>query len=116
MAYSPWSEEAFSYHTSSSYTCPLERLFDNTLDIGYAYNIGLSQAIHLTNIHSDNSMAAASNSMPLNGEKSVELRICFSRNPPQPAPLWEHEVPVLTTTKYLGFHMDSDLSGGTHIR
>ncbi|XP_071383975.1 uncharacterized protein [Centroberyx affinis] len=31
-----------------------------------------------------------------------------------PRPLaWE--VPVVTTTKYLGFHLDSDLSGDTHI-
>ena len=55
--------------------------------------------------------------MLLNGEKSVELRICFARNPPQPPPLSlaGKDVPVVTTTKYLGFHLDSDLSGDTHI-
>ncbi len=48
---------------------------------------------------------AASNNMLLNVEKSVELRICFPRNPPQPAPLFlgGKEVLVVTTTEYLGF-------------
>ncbi len=47
----------------------------------------------------------------------MELRICFSKNPPQSAPLFlgGQEVPVVTTTKYLGYHLDSDLSGDTHI-
>ncbi|KAJ8339154.1 hypothetical protein SKAU_G00359400 [Synaphobranchus kaupii] len=43
------------------------------------------------------------------------MRICFSRNPPQLAPLFlgGQEVPIVTTTKYLGFHLD--LSGNTQV-
>ncbi|KAJ8358657.1 hypothetical protein SKAU_G00151820 [Synaphobranchus kaupii] len=92
----------------------------------YADDVGLSRAIPLTNIHSDTSMQmeakqldewAASNNMVLNGKKSVEMKICFYRNPPQlvPLSLGGQEVPVVTTTKYLGFHLDSDLSGDTHV-
>uniref|UniRef100_A0A8C7KN72 Uncharacterized protein n=1 Tax=Oncorhynchus kisutch TaxID=8019 RepID=A0A8C7KN72_ONCKI len=56
------------------------------------------------------------NNMLLNGKKSVKLRICFSKNPPQPAPLilGGQAVPVLTCTKYLGFHLDNQLSGNQH--
>ncbi|KAJ8381215.1 hypothetical protein SKAU_G00019930 [Synaphobranchus kaupii] len=130
--YSSWSEVTsgvpqggvvslylFLLHMSTRKT-----VFDNTLDTGYADDVGLSQAIPLTNIHSDRSMEmeakqldewAASSNMLLNGKKSVEMRICFSRNPPQLAPLFlgGQEVPIVTTTKYLGFHLDSDLSGNT---
>lgn len=103
-----------------------ETLFQDTLDIGYADDIGLSRAIALKNIDIDQTMTletqqldkwAEENSMQLNGDKSVELRICFSKNPVQPAPLvlGGKEVPVVTTTKYLGFHLESNLSGNFHI-
>lgn len=57
------------------------------------------------------------NNMLLNGKKSVELRICFSQNPPQPATLilGGQAVPVLTSTKYLVFYLDNQLSGNQHI-
>lgn len=108
------------------YMSTRETLFQDTLDIGYADDIGLSRAISLKNINSDRTLElearqldkwAAENSMQLNGDKSVELRICFSKTPTQPAPLvlGGKEVPVVTTAKYLGFHLDSDLSGDSHI-
>lgn len=100
--------------------------FSDTLDTGYADDVGLSRAIPLTNIYNDRSMEmeakqlddwAADNNMQLNGKKSVEMRICFSKNPPQLPPLFlgGQEVPIVTTTKYLGFHLDSDLSGNTQV-
>uniref|UniRef100_A0A8C8FS53 Reverse transcriptase domain-containing protein n=1 Tax=Oncorhynchus tshawytscha TaxID=74940 RepID=A0A8C8FS53_ONCTS len=43
--------------------------------------------------------------------------IYFSRDHPQPAPLilGGQKIPGVTTTKYLGFHLDSNLSGDTHV-
>ncbi|KAJ8353276.1 hypothetical protein SKAU_G00208430 [Synaphobranchus kaupii] len=132
--YSSWSEVMsgvpqggvvspylFLLHMSTRKT-----VFDNTLDTGYADDVGLSWAIPLTNIHSDRSMEmeakqldewAASSNMLLNGKKSVEMRICFSRNLPQLVPLFlgGQEVPIVTTTKYFGFHLDSDLSCNTQV-
>ena len=50
-------------------------------------------------------------------KKSVEIRICYYWDHPQPTPLIleGQEVPVVTTTKYIGFHLDSNLSGDTHM-
>lgn len=101
-------------------------LFDDTLDIGYADDIGLSRAIRLSDIGNDTSMErearqleewAAANNMLLNGKKSVELRVCFAKDPPQPPPLIldGQVVPVVTSTKYLGFYLDNQLSGDVHI-
>ena len=103
-----------------------DAVFEDTLDVGYADKIGLSRAIPIANIMSDTSMCleakrldewAAKNKMMLNGKKSVELRICFARDPPQPPPLMlgGQEVPVVTTTKYLGYHLDNNLTGDVHI-
>lgn len=61
---------------------------------------------------------AAVNNMQLNEDtKLVDLQICFSKHPPQPAPVVPggKDVPVATTPKYLGFHLDSGLSGDSHI-
>ncbi|KAK6325851.1 hypothetical protein J4Q44_G00051930, partial [Coregonus suidteri] len=99
-------------------------VFSDTLDTGYADDVGLSRAIPLTSVQEDTSMGleiqqleewATSNNMVLNGKKSVEIQICFYKDHPQPAPLilGGQKVPVVTTTKYLGFHLDSNLSGDT---
>ena len=47
----------------------------------------------------------------------MELRICFAKDPPQPPPLILNGqvVPVVTSTKYLGFHLDNQLSGDVHV-
>ncbi|KAJ8417503.1 hypothetical protein AAFF_G00223460 [Aldrovandia affinis] len=121
--YSPWSEVKsgvpqggvvspylFLLHMSTRRT-----VLSGTPDTGHADDVGLSQAIPLTNIESDTTMGkemeqlnkwAASNNMLLNGKNSVEVWICFSKNPPQPAPLilGGQEVPVVSSTIYLGFH------------
>ncbi|KAJ8391003.1 hypothetical protein AAFF_G00097810 [Aldrovandia affinis] len=90
-------------------------VLSDTVDTGYADNVGLSQAIPLTNIESDTTMGmeteqldkrASPNNMLLNRKKSVEVRICFSKNLPQPASLilGGQDVPVVSSTKYLWFH------------
>ena len=49
----------------------------------------------------------------MNGQQ----RYVFARNPPQPPPLMlgGQEVPVVETTKYLGYHLDQNLTGDVHI-
>ena len=91
-------------------------MFEDTLGVGHAGDIGLSRAIPIPNIMSDTSMQleaqrleewAAKNKMKLNGTKSVDLRIWFAQSPPQPPPLMlgGQGVPVVETTKYLGYHL-----------
>ena len=78
------------------YMATRNAVFEDTLDVGYADDIGLSRAIPVSNIMSDTSMQleaqrldewAAKNKMMLNGKIVMELRICFAQNPPQPPPL-----------------------------
>ncbi len=55
--------------------------------------------------------------MLINANKSVELRICFAQNlqQPSPLPLRGQNVPVVSSTKCLGYHLNSKLSGNSHI-
>ena len=71
-------------------------IFEDTLDTCYADDIGLSCDLRLVNIENVTSTEeeekqledwTIENHMLLNGKKSVKLRICFSQNPPQTAPL-----------------------------
>uniref|UniRef100_A0A8C7G191 Reverse transcriptase domain-containing protein n=1 Tax=Oncorhynchus kisutch TaxID=8019 RepID=A0A8C7G191_ONCKI len=111
--FSPWSEFTsgvpqggvaspylFLLHMSTQNV-----FYSDTLDIGYADDVGLSRAIPLTIIKEDTSMDleakqleewATSNNMLLNGKKPLEIRICFFRHYAQPAPLilGGQEVPV----------------------
>ena len=70
------------------YMATRNAVFEDTLDVEYADDIGLLRAIPISNIMSDTSTQleaqrldewAAKNKMMLNGKKSVELRICFAQ-------------------------------------
>ncbi|KAJ8398077.1 hypothetical protein AAFF_G00431540 [Aldrovandia affinis] len=62
----------------------------------YADNVGLSRAIPLTNIESITTMGMEmeqlDNKMLMNGKMSVEVRICFYKNPPQPGAVSEESL------------------------
>ncbi len=103
-----------------------EVIFDDTLDTVYADDIGISRAVQLKDIETDKKMEmeahaletwAQNNNMLLNGNKSVEIRICFAKHSIQPPPLilGGQEVPVVLQSKYLGYHLDNQLNGNYHI-
>lgn len=94
-AHSPWTEVTSGVPQGgvvSPYvfllpTATQDAMFEDTLDVGYADDFGLSRAIPISSIMSDTSMCqeaqrldewAAKSKMILNGKKSVELRICFA--------------------------------------
>ncbi|CAH1233292.1 Hypp671 [Branchiostoma lanceolatum] len=97
-----------------------------TTNIGYADDIGLSRCMPCVTAETDDTMQeetahldswATQNNMVMNGDKSYELRICFSRIPPvlPPLILGGKEVPVVTCATYLGFKMTSNLKWDSHI-
>ncbi|KAI8485491.1 male genitalia morphogenesis [Branchiostoma belcheri] len=101
--------------------------YNDTLDVGYADDVGLSRSIPCRSCGVDNTMSAEAlqldtwagqNDMILNGKKSQQLQICFSRNIPVPPPLslGGELVPVTTTAKGLGFTFDSTLSWQAHVK
>ncbi|KAI8478954.1 hypothetical protein Bbelb_433130 [Branchiostoma belcheri] len=60
---------------------------------------------------------ANKNNMIMNGDKSYELRLCFSKNPPVPPPLTlgGKEVPVVECATYLGFKRNRSLGWDNQI-
>ncbi|KAI8514659.1 hypothetical protein Bbelb_072500 [Branchiostoma belcheri] len=60
---------------------------------------------------------ANKNNMIMNGDKSYELRLCFSKNPPVPPPLTlgSKEVPVVECATYLGFKRHRSLGWDSQI-
>ncbi len=103
-----------------------EVIFGDTLDTVYADDIGISRAIKLKDIETDKKMEmealaletwAQNNNMLLNGNKSVEIRICLAKNSIQPSPLilGGQEVHVMLQSKCLGYHLDNQLNGNYHI-
>ncbi|KAI8488131.1 hypothetical protein Bbelb_342490 [Branchiostoma belcheri] len=60
---------------------------------------------------------ANKNNMIMNGDKSYELRLCFSKNPPVPPPLTlgGKEVPVVECATYLGFKRHRSLGWDSQI-
>ncbi|KAI8479510.1 hypothetical protein Bbelb_427710 [Branchiostoma belcheri] len=102
-------------------------VYNDTLDVGYADDVGMSRSIPCRSCGVDNTMSAEAlqldtwagqNDMLLNGKKSHQLQICFSRNTPVPPPLslGGELVPVTTTAKGLGFTFDSTLSWRAHVK
>ncbi|XP_035676231.1 uncharacterized protein LOC118415630 [Branchiostoma floridae] len=96
---------------------------DNT---GYADDIGLSRTIPCDAVETDDTMQqeatqldswAADKNMIMNGDKSYELRLCFSKHPPEPPPLTlgGKVVPVVDCATYLGFKVHSNLRWDSHI-
>ncbi|CAH1251249.1 MFHAS1 [Branchiostoma lanceolatum] len=97
-----------------------------TSNIGYADDIGLSRCIPCVTAEQDNTMQdeathldswATQNNMTMNGDKSYELRICFSRVPPDLPPLilGGKEVAVVTCATYLGFKISSNLKWDSQV-
>ncbi|KAI8488996.1 hypothetical protein Bbelb_332200 [Branchiostoma belcheri] len=93
-----------------------DTVYTNTLDVGYADDVGLSRSVPLKQVGSDNTMTeeaaqldswAVRNDMLLNGKKSQLLLICSSRGVPTMPPL---------TLGGLGFTFDSKLSWEEHVR
>ncbi|KAI8522057.1 hypothetical protein Bbelb_018110 [Branchiostoma belcheri] len=99
--------------------------YPTTTNIGYADDIGLSRYISCVTAESNNTMQEAThldswanqNSMIMNGDKSYELKICFSRVPPDIPPLilGGKEVTVVTCSTYLDFKISSNLRWDNHI-
>ncbi|KAI8482033.1 hypothetical protein Bbelb_402090 [Branchiostoma belcheri] len=104
-----------------------DTVYTNTLDVGYADDVGLSRSVPLKQVGSDNTMIeeaaqldswAVRNDMLLNGKKSQLLLICSSRGVPTmpPLTLGGDLVPVTSVAKGLGFTFDSKLSWEEHVR
>ncbi|XP_035699606.1 uncharacterized protein LOC118432183 [Branchiostoma floridae] len=102
-------------------------VYRDTLDVGYADDVGLSRPVTLAKLSTDKTMIeeasqlddwADHNDMLLNGKKSQQLLICFSRNIPVPPPLslGGELVPVTSVAKGLGFIFDNRLSWRDHVR
>ncbi|KAI8502636.1 hypothetical protein Bbelb_193380 [Branchiostoma belcheri] len=102
-----------------------DTVYTNTLDVGYADDVGLSRSVPLKQVGSDNTMTeeaaqldswAVRNDMLLNGKKSQLLLICSSRGVPTmpPLTLGGDLVPVTSVAKGLGFTFDSKLSWEEH--
>ncbi|KAI8508900.1 hypothetical protein Bbelb_127480 [Branchiostoma belcheri] len=104
-----------------------DTVYDDTLDVGYADDVGLSRSVSLKKASTDSAMTeeasqldnwADRNDMLLNGKKSQMLLICFSRNAPvlPPLSLGGELVPVTTVAKGLGFIFDNKLSWREHVK
>ncbi|KAI8515792.1 hypothetical protein Bbelb_066050 [Branchiostoma belcheri] len=104
-----------------------DAVYSDTLDVGYADDVGLSRSISLGKDGVDNSMReealqldswAKCNDMLLNGKKSQCLLICFSRNIPLLPPLFlgGESVPFTSVAKGLGFIFDCKLSWNDHVQ
>ncbi|KAI8484099.1 hypothetical protein Bbelb_382170 [Branchiostoma belcheri] len=104
-----------------------DTVYGDTLDLGYADDVGLSRSASLTKASTDSAMTeeasqldnwADRNDMLLNGKKSQMMLICFSRNAPV-LPLLSlggEIVPVTTVAKGLGFIFDNKLSWREHVK
>ncbi|KAI8493284.1 hypothetical protein Bbelb_292880 [Branchiostoma belcheri] len=103
-----------------------DTVYTNTLDVGYADDVGLSRSVPLKQVGLDNTMTeeaaqldswAVRNDMLLNGKKSQLLLICSSRGVPTmpPLTLGGDLVPVTSVAKGLGFIFDSRLSWEEHV-
>ncbi|CAH1247347.1 NPC1 [Branchiostoma lanceolatum] len=102
-------------------------VYSDTLDVGYADDVGLSRSISLGKDRVDNRMSeealqldswAECNDMLLNGKKSQSLLICFSRNIPllPSLSLGGEPVPFSRVAKGLGFIFDCKLSWHDHVQ
>ncbi|KAI8499835.1 hypothetical protein Bbelb_221520 [Branchiostoma belcheri] len=108
------------------YMSSRETVHQTTSNIGYADDIGLSRTFTCDTVESDTTMQeeatqldtwANKNNMIMNGDKSYELRLCFSKNPPVPPPLTlgGKEVPVVECATYLGFKLHRSLGWDSQI-
>ncbi|KAI8510003.1 hypothetical protein Bbelb_124310 [Branchiostoma belcheri] len=108
------------------YMSSRETVHQTTSNIGYGDDIGLSRTFTCDTVESDTTMQeeatqldtwANKNNMIMNGDKSYELRLSFSKNPPVPPPLTlgGKEVPVVECATYLGFKLHRSLGWDSQI-